>query len=269
MRLQRLQIPILLSLFLSSAHVFPQEITRIQIKSRYSSLAYVGEEELIIEKKNNHYYMTDVVRDDEKLFPRHVQKEMVSDAAVCALLEAINSRIIEKPDLENLGVTQTWLNENARPALSEHLKDQRKALSSEQKKYFLISYTNLQIMKKVVDDYYAPFFRWSDDNPRVEIVLQTDEAKVIEITSSSQLEFMLPWDVSSVGPGAYSTWDAKFSRLIAQLLPKDFLNKDRIAGRCFRQVLFDRLRESNSSTCVHRRRYGGPPPAIGEAPTAK
>jgi hypothetical protein len=182
MRLQRLQIPILLSLFLSSAYVFPQEITRIQIKSKYSSLVYVWEEELIIEKKNNRYYMTDVVSDDEKLFPRHVQKEMVSDVAVCALLEAINSRIIEKPNLENLGITQTWLNENARPALSEHLKNQRKAFSSEQKKHFLISYTNLQIVKKVVDDYYAPFVRWSDDDPRIEIVVQTDEAKVMEIT---------------------------------------------------------------------------------------
>jgi hypothetical protein len=253
MRLQRLQTPILLSLFFSSAYIFPQEITRIQIKSIYLGLADAGEEELNIEKKDSHFY---------------AQKEMVSDAAVCALLETINSRIIEKPDLENLGVTQTWLNENARPALSEYLKNQRKALSSKQKKHFLTSFTNLQSMKKVVDDYYSRY--WTDDDPRIEIVVQTEEDKVIEITSSSQQEFMLPWHVSSVGPGAYFTWDATFSRVIAQLLPKDFLNKDRIAGLCFRQALSDTVMES-SSTCVRPRvwekRLG--PPAIGAAPTAK
>src|SRR5215471_1405469 len=229
---------ILLSLLLSSSFAFPQEVTSIQIKSTYAGWG-MAEEELIIEKKNSRYYSTDIVRDVKKTITGNVPKEMVSDAAVRALLDAINSKIIEKPDLENLGVTQTWLNENAKAALSEHLKNGKKILSSAQKEHLMISFTDLQVMKKVVNDYYSPYHRWTDDDPSIEIIVRTEGDKVINITSESQQEFMLPWHMSSVGPGAYFTWDATFSRVIAQMLPEGFVNRDRIAGRCFREVLFD------------------------------
>ena len=238
MVLKRFQFPILLSLFFSSVAAFPREITRIHIKGWLLG----QKEELIVEKKNSHYY---------------VQKKMVSDAAVRALLEAINSRIVEKLDPDNLGLTQTWLNKNARPALGDYLKHERKSLktlSSEQKQHFLTSFTDLQIMKKVVDDYYNARF-WGDGVTSVEIVVQTDEEKVIEITSRSAKEFMLPWHISSVGPGEYFTWDRKFSRVIAQLMPRNFLNRERIAGLCFRQALSGMMME-NIPFCAH--------PQVGE-----
>jgi hypothetical protein len=220
MRLKRLPIPILLLLLFNSAYAASHQIKRIQIKSTYVGWAHAGEEELIIEKKDGHYYARD---------------KIVSDDTVCALLEVIDSRIIEKPDLDNLGLTQTWLNENARQALIDHLKKQTERSSPEQKKRFLASFTNLQVMKEIVNTYYEA--HWTDDLPRVEIVVRTDEDKVIEISSGAQQEFMLPWHVSSVGPGEYFTWDASFSRVIAQLLPQGFLNRERIAGLGLRQAL--------------------------------
>jgi hypothetical protein len=247
----RIAIP--LSFLLASyAQAFAQQITRIQIKTVYIGFAAHAEEEITIEKRNRHYYS---------------QTKMVSDTAVCALLQAVNSRIIENLDLQNLGLTQEWVNQNANPALSDYVNKQRRTLSVEQKKHFLTTFTNLRIMTKLVDDYYASI--WTDDHADIQIVVQTDEGKVIEISSDSQHEFMLPWRVSSVGPGTYWTWDANFSRAIAQLLPKNFPNRERIAGLCFRQVLSGMV-IGNSAICdVPRRektRGHDMPPTIGKPP---
>jgi hypothetical protein len=233
-RLKRRQIPILLLVFFSSAYASAREIKRIQIKSTYRGFAVHGEDELIIEKKNSHYY---------------TQKRMVNDTAICALLEAIDpsSKIIEKPDLDKLGLTQTWLNENANSALSDYLKSGRKTYSLEQQKHFLTSFTNLQIMKKFVDEYYGNAFRATDDDPDIEIVVQTDEGKVVEISSRSQFEFMLPWHIlngfisSSRGSvGEYDTWDVKFSRVIAQVCDR---------------LIYKRRSQGHFSPSTGRRRY--------------
>lgn len=81
---------------------------------------------------------------------------------------------------------------------------------------------------------------WTDDYPFVEVRVKTQDGKVINLSSAAQPIFMLPWDIAENGRKT-RTYNARISRSIANLLPKDFTNRERLSGVDLREELAEKV----------------------------
>jgi hypothetical protein len=143
------------------------------------------------------------------------------------------------PTLENLGLTEEWLQhaaeELARDADSNESSDW--ALyklghgSVDQKRLFRHSYTDPNFVAKVLPDIFRCCH--TDDFPSIEVtVLYTDGSRVV-LSSHSQSEFMLPWKVE-VGGAGVETFNKNISVAVAALMPENATNRDRVSGEGLR-----------------------------------
>jgi hypothetical protein len=86
--------------------------------------------------------------------------------------------------------------------------------------------------ESVLQDHYRS--DWTDDHPRhlVRVVFSAD--RIVAIQADAQQAFMLPLGVTDLISGEkFETFDPRLSRAIAALLPEGYLEKERLAGRCW------------------------------------
>jgi hypothetical protein len=72
---------------------------------------------------------------------------------------------------------------------------------------------------------------WTDDSPSHLFRVHCEDHRLITIRADSQHTFMLPLRVTDSATGAeYQTFDPELSRALAELMPAEYLLRDRLAG---------------------------------------
>lgn len=201
-------------LVLASCLSFAQvrEIREIKITSAWGGLGPFGQSELTITSKNNGYYSKN----------GKVEKQLVDD-----LLKAIDEPEIKEPSLSNLGITQEWLNANAEKGIQEYASGYFSFSVENQKALYYSTFKDLQIMQKLLPSVFRG--GWTDDYPRIEIKITELDGTNFIVRSDAQPLFMLPWEINSKNK-TFKTYNANIAKTLANLLPKNFTNRERLKG---------------------------------------
>ncbi len=95
---------------------------------------------------------------------------------------------------------------------------------------------DVELISRLLDEYYAPGHWWTDDYPHVSAVVGLADGTTVSLSSSAQQAFMIPWKVSRSGT-TYQTYEPDIGRALASLAPTRFGQKDRLAGTHLRSWL--------------------------------
>jgi len=135
----------------------------------------------------------------------------------------------------DVGITQTWPEEHINEALEDLYKP-----SEAQKKLYSELFLDFQKVHEALD-YYFTNLSWSDDYPEIEVQISGKDMD-IELTSTSQHLFMIPWKITNKKDDvSYETFNIGISRALDKLLPKLFVNKPRIGGYTIFSAIRERL----------------------------
>lgn len=161
----------------------------------------------------------------------------VDSGAMLAFIKAINEPPVREISLENLGLTQEWLNTNAQAAFKEYFKDRTSGVSPPQRDLFERNFRELRFMRDVVQAYYSSF--WTDDYPKISLTIRID-SRTILLSSNEQHQFMIPWTITENGKTSES-FNAHISRTLAAILPQAAIHKSRLDGKNLRYALSEHL----------------------------
>lgn len=193
------------------------QIESIGIASKWSGLGRRQESVVVVSKKDGKYFAAD---------GREVPGEFLT-----ALERAIDAPEIMALNLDNLGITQTWLDANAESAFSECRTYSGIRATTKQKLLFNRIFRDKTRMEIIVRDYLMRGAH-TDDYPRVEVTIKS-AAGTIKLSSSQQAPLMLPWKIESRGKKSVA-YNADISRAVVKLMPAKFTNRDRLSGERFR-----------------------------------
>jgi hypothetical protein len=198
-----------------------QRVTKIVIESGWVGLEKMQQDRL------------EIVCLEEKC---SAQGRPVPMQDVTSLLQVLAAPPMPHAELLNLGITEPWLNESAGRALRGETGC---AFTPEHKALLTSKFTDLQAVKTFLPDLLQP--GTNDDSPWMDIVILKNGETVWQLASRSQSElFMLPWAIN--GPKkSFTTYNADVSRALARLLPKKFVNRDRMAGAALEHELGSRV----------------------------
>jgi hypothetical protein len=208
-------------------------VRQIAIQSRWGGLGPSRKTELIIRNENGVY---------------RLDGSVIETSAVVALNSAVLESPLPTPSAANFGLTKGWLEatsddllKNAkRGAENDSLYWAMDSGIASQKMLFRESYSNPDLIGKALSDLYRS--RHTDDNPSVCVTLSHSDGSSIVVSSNSQGEYMLPWKIERPN-GSFETFNRNISIALANLLPKEATNRERIAGDGFAlalaKVVFD------------------------------
>jgi hypothetical protein len=162
----------------------------------------------------------------------YVDGKLVDSKLIDNFLRELNAPA-DAPSLANLGITQTWLDQNAVAAYANHAQDQPKVDRAK----FLASFRNLALVEKLLPELVRG--GWTDDYPSLE--LKVDEGgKISTVTSKRQNLFMIPFEITENG-ATRTSYNAKLARALVAWLPANFANRDRLGGNNLRSLLADKV----------------------------
>jgi hypothetical protein len=187
-------------------------IARVTIQSNWGGLGAPSQTEVLI------------VRDGSGYESKH---DRIDSQLVESLLAALNAPLIAKPELENLGINQAWLEANAIPAVEKYAGSFDDAAAN-QKALYRASFANEALVRQVIPNLFS-FIR-TDDYPSAKVEVTFEDGSSVSASSASQYLFMLPWKVKQNGQEV-ATFNANISRAVAALMPKKSTNRPRIAGQ--------------------------------------
>jgi hypothetical protein len=198
-------------LFLVSAFTHAQtSVQQIEIKSGWGGLGTPQSAHLII-KRNNGEYRLGGKRIDPKLIER--------------LIAALAAPPVPKADPSNLGINPAWCKQNA-VTVGENTGAEYREGAPNQKQLFIEAFNDPAVVAQVVKNLFS--FTRFDDNPGASVKVTYGDGKTILAKTHSYYVFMLPWQIDGG-----ETYNAQVSRAVASLMPKDTVNKERLAGDDF------------------------------------
>ena len=156
----------------------------------------------------------------------------VAPALINALVAALETPRIPKPEIENLGLTQAWLKNNLTPVENEMPGAFPNALPS-QRTLFENTFTDPNRIAEILPSLFS--FSRTDDYPHVTVTVFFEDGATIEAKTNSQYTFMIPWQLS--GNDEQKSYDIATSRAVSGLMPKDSVNKERLIGNGFASEL--------------------------------
>jgi hypothetical protein len=139
--------------------------------------------------------------------------------------------------LANLGITQSWLNENAAPAWAVHETDVPKP----ERTKFLATYRDLAVVESLLPDLLHG--GWTDDYPSIEVTVQRG-TNTTTVTSKRQNLFMIPFEITENG-AARTSFNAGLSRALAALMADNFTNRERLNGTNLKGLVADAILRYN------------------------
>lgn len=153
-------------------------------------------------------------------------------------------------DLENLGVSREWVERLAAEerARLEHEGQDEKSFRDAFGTRLEDCAPRTEVLRALLTSYYDPKNRWSDDYPEVRALMTLSSGATVELSSSSQKELMLPWRVTTRSKSRL-TYDARVSRALAALLPRDFVEGKRISGKGLGQWYLQQFRYKAPPVC--------------------
>jgi hypothetical protein len=187
-------------------------VREIDIDSGWGGLGSPQSAHLVIKKLNGEY----------RLNGKRVDASLIEQ-----LVSALRQPAIEKPDAANLGITPEWCKENA-SEVGARMGSQFESAAANRKELFIKSFNDPAVVAQVIKDLFG--FTRFDDYPGAGLELIFEDDTVIEAKTHSYYAFMLPWQVTGKTP---PTFNAQISRALAALMPKDTVNKERLAGKGF------------------------------------
>ena len=195
-------------------------IRQIEIHSRWGGLGEPSSTTIVIRNENGVYRT-----DGKEIDPAKVQ----------ALVAVVRDQAIPEPSPANLGLTRERLeaqaNEILQTALAGKEEDSTywaiRSATPEQRDLFRASYTNPKFIAKVLPDLFRCCH--TDDYPGVKITITDVDGSSIGVSSSSQSEYMLPWEVTGKS-NDFKTFNRSISVALAALMPNDATNLERIRG---------------------------------------
>jgi len=202
--------------FFGSSHSAGQ-VVRIKITSSWGGLGAPSHGDFLISGKGGRY---------------SADGKTVQSKAVEALLAALDEPQVREPSISNCGIDQAWLDSNYEAALRDQTHRKLHELSPKQIELFKTHFADLNHAQEA----FAGLFKsWhTDDYPKMSVTVTID-GKTSGVQSDSQSPFMLPWDGTDKVRGGYN---CHISQSIAALLPKKFLNRERLMpGESFRWEL--------------------------------
>jgi hypothetical protein len=185
-------------------------VRRVEIKSGWGGLGTPQSAELVIQREKGEF---------------RLRAKRVDPILIDKLVAALREPIITKPDTQNLGITPYWLKENAVRAVQKYAPFSFDSAAPNQKELFVRSFNDPATIERALDSLYR-FVRF-DDYPRASVRVTFEDRTVLEASSHSYYQFMLPWQKNGDGP---VTYNANISRAIAALMPKNTVNRERLAG---------------------------------------
>lgn len=166
----------------------------------------------------------------------YLNGKVVESKLVDTLLREIDTPA-ETATLANLGITQSWLNDNAGPAWAIHETDVPKP----DKTKFMAAYRDIAVIESLMSDLLRS--GWTDDYPTVEIAVQRGTTNTTVQTKRQNL-FMIPFEITENGTVRQS-FNAGISRAVAALMAQGFTNRDRLAGTNLRGLVADAVLRYN------------------------
>jgi len=161
-------------------------------------------------------------------------RERVDPAAVGALFHALHAPSIVSPEMNNLGVTATWLNAHLQ-AVEKALQRQLTNATPSQIRHFESSFRDPKVMMGAVADRFS--YGSFDDYPYARVQVVLNDGTKLAASTHSFYAFMLPWTTGE----KTQTYNADLSRAVSSLLPPKTPDKDRLAGVGFDESLAEAL----------------------------
>jgi hypothetical protein len=164
-----------------------------------------------------------------------VEGKEIDRTDVIALVAALKDPPMPSPSPENLGLMhdclQTRASEIVRDAKSKEEDDSTYWMiggaSQKQQALFKSSYTNQQFIARILPELFRCCH--TDDWPSVTVTVNYEDGTSLLLSSHSQSDFMLPWNISDRS----ETFDRNLSIAVANLLPKAATNRARLIGEDF------------------------------------
>jgi hypothetical protein len=169
------------------------------------------------------------------------------------LLKIINEPIMNNIDLNNFGINYDWLYNNGTVLMNKNNRWEKN-----QKKLFMENYCNINLIKKILQEQYIPNrMHWTDDYPGFELIIRFKDS-IITMQSDSQLPFMLPIKITSNTVNGI-TYNAMLSIALSNILPDNFILKNRIAGNNLSEYIYELIHfqiRDELSTLETRNKFG-------------
>lgn len=157
---------------------------------------------------------------------------------VGALIAALKSSPVSKPDPSNLGVTPAWLNEQIGDKKGRFQLESARGTAN-QRALLAKTYTDTEQIARILPALFS-YIR-TDDYPFASIDVTSDDGRHLKAETRSYYPFMLPW---TVGEQGQQTYNADISRALANLLGRKSPNRERLAGGALADELAQAVKRS-------------------------
>lgn len=155
-----------------------------------------------------------------------LSQDVVTTNEVMALVTAVASPALLKPELSNLGISSACLADHA-PNAARTVGSLGEPNDARQQEFFRRSFTDLNLIGTLLPRIVGT--SWTDDPVWVRVKIKFADGKTWTAETRNQPSFMLPWTVQRDGE-SLQTFNADISRAVAILLPKGVVNRERLAG---------------------------------------
>lgn len=163
----------------------------------------------------------------------YVSKGNVLDTTrVERLVAAVLAPGVTKPNLASEHITAAWLDRHAHAAFAS--LNNAHVLPS-QRRLFMHAFKDPAFVRTLVPEVSKPYTH-TDDYPKIRIIIVTTEGQRIVADAFSQAPFMTPWTIQR-GEKKIQTWTTDIGRALGMLLPKGFLNKERLSTQSLTDTL--------------------------------
>lgn len=187
----------------------PKQAQQITIRSGWGGLGNSQDVTISIRRTPSGFQ-----RDGKPIEPRLVQ----------ALVSSMKAPRIASPEMDNLGITESWLKAQVHLQKPESFAQATKTTAGQQA-FFETKFTDLKVIGKAVPDLWR--FVKFDDYPGVQVRVDFLDGSKLEATTRSYYVFMIPWRVDAQDG---ETFNADISRAVSALMPTKTVNRERLAG---------------------------------------
>ena len=162
--------------------------------------------------------------------------------AVNRLLVAVNAPTVNEPSLGGLGITSHWLDAAKRKSYTTF---DRRTFDKRQKAFFSRLFADERKADAWMNFEYHGRWITMDDYPSIEVTMRWLDGTAFNLTSSEQTVYMLPW---KLGARKIHSFNANISRAVADLLPANALNRERLTGDTLAQEYATYLMSDSEDT---------------------
>lgn len=205
-----------------------RNVRTITITSKWGGLSFkpVPSEQYVISFANGRYSANGKV----------IDVQLVQN-----LMDALNAPVLPAAQLDNMGLTQSWLGAHAEEALTSlHVA----SALPEQRALFLRTFSDVRQAQQLLPLVSKPYTH-TDDYPSIRVDIVALDGRATSVDAFSQAPLMVPWQIKYEGH-TNKTWNADIGRSIGALLPAKFLNGYLLQGETLEprlaEVVMDKIR---------------------------